>query len=431
MKEAKYNRGSTCLLAVAIVFDRTIKSVSLLWLPGLILLVPVWFRAEAIDILRQIGMKPQLLFYTVCATGVFLSWRFNRSRILFALVALLLSYVFIAAVVGKGRAVDENLVSLVIGTLLALNFFWIAFIPERGVISSMANLASFIFAVEAGMVLFILSIPTLAPVLNVILSYQLPHFIPETSLSLVTIVLVGLAAAVILARAIWVQSIIDAGLLVALLAAIFGVNDIGHNQAEALFFATAALILQVTIIRDSHARVYTDELTGLPARRALDEQLMRLGKQYVIAMVDIDHFKRFNDEFGHAVGDQALRFVAVLLAQTRGRAQAFRYGGEEFTILFRGKTMEEVWTYIDQTRDRIEKARFTIRSPDRPKDKPHNPKGPGSKKTVSVTVSIGAAQPDADHLHPLEVLKEADKQLYSAKAAGRNRTAIMGLGLSR
>ena len=395
------------------------------------LLVPVWFRAEAIEILRVIGMKPQLLFYSVFAVGVFLSWRFNRSRILFALVALLLSYVFIADVAGKGQAVDERLLSLVIGTLLALNFFWIAFIPERGVISRIANLASFIFVVEAGMVLFILSVPTLAPALDEILAYPKPRSIPETSLSLVTIVLVGLTAAVILVRTIWVQSTIDAGLLVALLAAIFGVNEIGHSQAEALFLATAALILQVTVIRDSHARVYTDELTGLPARRALDEQLLRLGKQYVIAMVDIDHFKRFNDEFGHDVGDQALRFVATLLTQTKGRAQAFRYGGEEFTILFRGKTLEEVWAYIDQTRERIDKARFTIRAPDRPKDKPHPPKGPGSRKTVSVTVSIGAAQPDAEHQHPEEVIKEADNQLYSAKQAGRNRTAIKDIELYR
>ncbi len=402
-----------------------------MWLPGLMLLVPVWFRAEAIEILRVIGMKPQLLFYSVCAVGVFLSWRFNRSRILFGLVALLLSYVFIAAIAGKEQAEDDSLVSLVIGTLLALNLFWIAFIPERGVISSMANLASFIFAVEAGMVLFVLSIPTLAPALDVILSYQMPHSFPETSLSLVTIALVGLSAAVILVRTIWIQSIVDAGLLVALLAAIFGVNDIGHSQAEALFFATAALVLLVTIIRDSHARVYTDELTGLPGRRALDEQLLRLGNQYVIAMVDIDYFKRFNDKFGHDVGDQALRFVATLLAQTKGRAQAFRYGGEEFTILFRGKTLEEVWAYIDQTRERIEKARFTIRAPNRPKDKPHDPKGPGSRKTVSVTVSIGAAQPDAEHQRPEEVIKEADKQLYSAKEAGRNRTSIVDFGMYR
>jgi len=413
---------------MTVLFDRLTKSIPLLWLPVLILWASVWFKEESIDILRDIGVKPQLLFYSVCAAGIFLSWRFNRSRILFALVSLLLSYTFITAVTGTERAVDESLVSLVIGTLLAFNFFWIVLIPERGVVSSMGRLAAFIFAVEAGLVLLILSVPTLAPVLDEIRAYQTPNRIPETSLSLVTIVTVGITAAVILVRSIWAQSAIDAGLLAALLAATFGVNDIGISQAEALFFATAALVLQVTIIRDSHARVYTDELTRLPARRALDEQMMRLGKQYVIAMVDIDYFKRFNDEFGHDVGDQALRFVAKQLACTRGRAQVYRYGGEEFTLLFRGKTLEEVWAYIDQTRERIDKARFTIRAPGRPKNKPRSPKGPGSRRTMSVTVSIGAAQRDAEHRYPEDVLKAADRQLYSAKQAGRNRTAMIDFG---
>jgi diguanylate cyclase (GGDEF)-like protein len=411
-----------------IVFDRLTKSVSLLWLPVLLLWASVWFRDEAIQILRDVGVKPQLLFYTVCATGIFLSWRFNRSRILFALVTLLLSYAFITAVAGKERAVDENLVSLVIGTLLALNFFWIVLIPERGVSSSMGRLAAFVVAVEAGLVLLILSVPTLAPLLDEIRAYQTPHRIPETTLSLVTFVTVGLTASVIFVRALWIQSSIDAGLLVALLAAIVGVNDIGNSQAEALFFATAALVLQITIVRDSHARVYTDELTGLPARRALNEQLMRLGKQYVIAMVDVDHFKRFNDEYGHDVGDQALRFVATQLARTKGRAQVFRYGGEEFTLLFRGKTLEEVWTYIDQARERIDNARFTIRARGRPKNKPRDPKEPDHRKTLSVTVSIGAAHRDAEHRRPEDVIRAADKQLYNAKQAGRNRTAMTDFG---
>ena len=414
-----------------IVLDRLTKFISLLWLPALMLFVVIWFKPDAISTLQGIGVRPQFLFFSICAAGIFLSWRFNRSRILFALIALLLSYAFIAAVAGKGRAVDESMVSLVIGTLLALNFLWITLIPERGVISGMGRLAAFIFAVESGMVLLILSVPALDPLLHEIQAYRTTRLFPESTLSVVTTATAGFTASIILARVIWMRSAIDAGILVSLLAAMFGINFIGASQAEALFFATAALVLQATIIQDSHARGYADELTGLPARRALDEQLMRLGKQYVIAMVDVDHFKKFNDEYGHDVGDQALRFVAAQLAHTRGRAQAYRYGGEEFTLVFRGKTLEEVWAYIDQSRERIENARFTIRAPDRPMGKPRKLKGPGSKKTVSVTVSIGAAQSDAEHRYPQEVIKAADKQLYSAKHAGRNRTAMIDLGSTR
>lgn len=410
------------------MYNSLVKTASLLWLPALMLFLPIWFKSEAIEILRNVGIKPQLLFYTICAAGVFLSWRFNRSRILFALVALILSYAFISAVGGKGQAVEDNLVSLVIGTLLAINFFWIVLVPEQGVFSNMGKLAVFIFAAEAGAVLLVLSAPTLAPLLHQIQSFKSALITIDMPLSLVTLALLGVATFIIFIRTVVARSEINAGLLTALLAAAYGIVNIGESQAEALFFATAALILQVTIIRDSHARVYTDDLTGLPARRALDEQLMRLGKQYVIAMVDIDNFKKFNDKYGHDVGDQTLRFIAAQLRYCKGRAQVFRYGGEEFTLLFRGKTLTEVWTYIDQIRARIENARFTIRGSDRPKDKPHSAKKNRFSKTLSVTVSIGAAQRDAEHRHYSDVIKAADEQLFNAKNAGRNRTAMTDFG---
>ena len=81
---------------------------------------------------------------------------------------------------------------------------------------------------------------------------------------------------------------------------------------------------------------YDDELTGLPARRALNEALTRLRGVYTVAMVDIDHFKRFNDEHGHDVGDQLLRMVGARVGEVRGGGRAFRYGGEEFAVLFPG-----------------------------------------------------------------------------------------------
>ena len=84
-------------------------------------------------------------------------------------------------------------------------------------------------------------------------------------------------------------------------------------------------------------KAYLDELTNLPTRRALKEEMLKLGNRYTIAMLDIDHFKKFNDTYGHTVGDQVLKFTAALMKSTGGGGKAFRYGGEEFVIIFPGK----------------------------------------------------------------------------------------------
>jgi diguanylate cyclase (GGDEF)-like protein len=74
---------------------------------------------------------------------------------------------------------------------------------------------------------------------------------------------------------------------------------------------------------------YIDELTGLQGRRSLNETLYNLGRKYAIAMIDVDHFKKFNDTYGHKTGDQVLKMIAYKLERISGGAKTFRYGGEE------------------------------------------------------------------------------------------------------
>src|SRR5207302_1408861 len=90
--------------------------------------------------------------------------------------------------------------------------------------------------------------------------------------------------------------------------------------------------LTAALVEASYHMAYQDSLTGLPARRALNEALLRLGGHYSVAMIDVDHFKRINDRHGHDVGDQVLRIIAAKLAQVPGGGKAYRYGGEEFAV---------------------------------------------------------------------------------------------------
>jgi len=172
---------------------------------------------------------------------------------------------------------------------------------------------------------------------------------------------------------------------------------------------------------------FLDELTGLPGRRALNADFGRLGGRFSVAMVDVDFFKKFNDTYGHDVGDQVLQMVAMNLARVTGGGRAFRYGGEEFVVLFAGKDVEAVKQHLEDLREAIAAAAFTLRDKDRPETAPKDKNKPASGKagkTVSVTVSIGLAGASAEAGDPDTVLKAADKALYKAKKAGRNRVSV-------
>jgi GGDEF domain-containing protein len=213
------------------------------------------------------------------------------------------------------------------------------------------------------------------------------------------------------------------------------------RQAE--YFATAGLILLSSIIENSYLLAYHDELTALPSRRAFNDALLRLEAPYAIAVVDIDHFKKFNDTYGHDTGDQVLRMVGTRLAEVTGGGQAYRVGGEEFCILFRDKSMKEVLPHLETLRVTIQESVFHLRglperrSFDRGMDRRNQRSrrvassqllrralAEPSTQEFSVTVSMGVAEPSPKAKEVEQVVQTADKALYRAKRAGRNRVEM-------
>ena len=188
-----------------------------------------------------------------------------------------------------------------------------------------------------------------------------------------------------------------------------------------LCFVAAGLIVILTLLESVYAMAFRDELTGLPGRRALNSACLGLSGKYAVAMVDIDFFKKFNDRYGHDVGDQVLCMVAARLARVEGGGQAFRYGGEEFTILFAGKSKKEVLPHLEKLRQSVSDADFRLRAKDRPRRKPKKKKvQKWQSQTVSVTISIGVADSVMGGTASNSI-KAADKALYRAKKKGRNR----------
>jgi len=183
---------------------------------------------------------------------------------------------------------------------------------------------------------------------------------------------------------------------------------------------TSNLILRClyAIMQESWRMAYLDELTGLPGRRALREKMQRVSGIYTVAMLDVDHFKKFNDTYGHDTGDAVLRMIATKMTGVSGGGSSYRYGGEEFTFVFCGLNTDQAWPYLDDLRDEIAKSPFVISRVDRRNN--GKVKKPKQTKSVKVTVSIGIADSRADTSSPWDVLKLADKALYRAKGKGRN-----------
>ena len=188
-----------------------------------------------------------------------------------------------------------------------------------------------------------------------------------------------------------------------------------------VFFSFNALFLLGGLYGLTWRRAYLDELTGIPGRRGFEESLRRLGRHYAIAMVDVDHFKHFNDRYGHQVGDQILRFIATRLKGV-SFGQAFRYGGEEFALIMPGRRVQGMVPLLEGLRQSIEASKFTIRGENRPSLKPpRKARPPGGKEQLGVTVSIGVARRSPFQATPEAVTRAADEALYRAKRMGRNR----------
>ncbi|MBV1786477.1 GGDEF domain-containing protein [Marinobacterium sp. D7] len=214
-----------------------------------------------------------------------------------------------------------------------------------------------------------------------------------------------------------------------LLAQMLAISTLKQSHLSTQLLILAPTLLIIAVISHIYAMAFVDTLTGVPARRALEHKLAGLGRHYGIAMLDIDHFKKFNDTYGHDVGDQVLRMVATQLRKVQAGGTLFRYGGEEFTIVFSGRREEEVVEALDEVRQRVEQYPMRVRAPQRPRS---NRQGKQARENsardteqVSVTISIGIAWREADE-RPEMVIKRADKALYKAKGAGRNRVMTDG-----
>ncbi|ABM62125.1 GGDEF domain-containing protein [Halorhodospira halophila] len=200
----------------------------------------------------------------------------------------------------------------------------------------------------------------------------------------------------------------------------------GSLVLPTLLAVVALHLLLFAVLQEAHRMAFRDGLTGLPNRRAMDTLTQGLSGRYTIAMMDIDHFKAFNDTYGHEIGDQVLRRVASNIGRVGAGGRPFRYGGEEFSVVFPGRSPDEAVGALEAVRQAIADTPFRLRSADRPADDKRGSRersGQRGEQETRITISIGVAEPESTSASADDVVQAADQALYRAKKGGRNRLA--------
>ena len=361
--------------------------------------------------------------YVMLALGVLFALRFNRGRALVLLSSLLAAYAGYHYAQGLGGFAAKAVYTALV-VLVPVNALAAMALPERGVLYHGSYRWLVLLGFEVLLILWIAAAGR-SELSGLAWRGLLEHWLfrsPPTPLA--GRLIFGAAFAVAVWRAWPKHTPLDIGLAAALAAFFIAAEWAASPTAFGAFMTAAGAIVLVAFVQESHRLAFRDELTGLPGRRALDESLRAMGPHYVIAMADVDHFKGFNDTHGHDIGDQVLKLVAARLAETGGGAEAFRYGGEEFTVLFPGKYAEDAIPYLEGVREDIESYRMALRGSDRPartRGAKRQRGGWRGKQAVSVTVSIGVADRNGRRGTPQAVIEAADRALYRAKEKGRNR----------
>lgn len=404
------------------------RSIYLLTIPGLVALGFFLFMGEINKLSQPLLFALPLLIYFILFISLGLSWIFNNNREFIQLVIITFCYWSITQFLFiQPELLNTHQQALLFASVtlfLPINFAVFSFLKERGIVN-LYGLKRFTFVASQ-----VLLVGLLIRYPDSFISIQMKQLfmlklIPDlpgstSHIPHISVIAFIITALILAFNIIHRSSILQSGVFGAFILIFMGLVNIDNQDEFRIFLIMAASIFCIAIIIHSYTLAFLDELTGLPTRRSLKQYLMSLGDNYCLAMLDVDHFKNVNDTYGHDVGDQVLRKLAAHLKHAPGGTRAFRYGGEEFILVFNNKTLEEAAEFSETLREQIANDPFNLRGKNRPKQKPESTKTRSNTQQLRFTVSLGLAEHRQHHKNPFDTLKTADKALYSAKKKGRN-----------
>jgi len=382
--------------------------------PIIVLLIGAFYGYQNYDQLpvsATIGINYLTHMLAIIVAG--LSIRFSRSSVFFYVLLVVIANV-VLRLGWAGTELGYGLLSILLPILLLV----LTVLPDRGIFSVKAIPA---YAILLLVVAFSITVVMISPAwaTQIVLTDWLPVKYFDWTGQSQTVLIVSFATLYILLTLCILNPSLHMSAGFGVLFMLIAELHYGHHSRSLNVFGSAALLMCLyAIMQETWRMAYLDELTGLPGRRALSDKFRRISGLYTVAMLDVDHFKKFNDTYGHDAGDAVLRMIAAKMSKVSGGGQSYRYGGEEFSIVFTGKGSREAVRHLETLREAIASKPFVIRRARRRDNSA--PVKPVDSNSVTVTVSIGFADSGGNKTSPWDVLKQSDTALYRAKGKGRN-----------
>ncbi len=389
---------------------------------GLIFLLAIGFlRPQGLPLwlLQPVAALP----YIVLLFGLIFGWYFSSSRMILSLLVLALAdraLVLFPATDANQPILDQTLVAMT-AFLLPLNLLAFSILKEDS-LSTLRGIARVVLVLVQPFLLLWLCLPNQQD-----LTFPFTRdYIPSQYTDWTPIpqpALVAFASALLLhfVRFTLHRDPLEGGAIWALCAVFVAYHTSRYGWQPTNFFATAGLILFVTLLQSFHQRTYRDELTGIPGRVAYDEAIGQLGKQFSVAVISIDQLTQYANTHGKPVSEQILKLVAPRLEAACTDGQIFRTTGEGFTVLFPRKSATETLSTLETVRKTVDALSFFLRGRDWVWETQRGAKKTGSRdRELPITLSIGVGEKVSDSATLSQVITSAYHALYEAKGSGGN-----------
>jgi diguanylate cyclase (GGDEF)-like protein len=398
------------------------KSILAVLFPGgLIFLIAIGFlRPQGLPMWSQ--QPVAALPYIVLTFGLIFGWYFASSRMILSLLVLALADR--AQLLLHTADVDQGVMSQTIDAITAflvpLNLLAFSILKEDSITTLRGAMRVLLVLVQP-FLLFWLCLPEQHDLASSFTREYLPSLYTEwTPIPQPALFAFSTALLLHFIRFAFHRDPLEGGAIWALVAIFVAYHTSRYGWQPTNFFMAGGLILFVTLLQSFYQRTYRDELTGIPGRLAYDEAIGQLGKRFSVAVIGIDQLTQYANIHGKPVSEQILKLVAPRIQAACSDGQVFRTTGEEFTVLFPGKSTTDTMGTLDIVRKSVEGIGLFLRGRDRVWEQRGTQKAGSRDRELPITLSIGVAEKQSDSATLTLVIKSAYRALYEAKGIGGN-----------
>jgi diguanylate cyclase (GGDEF)-like protein len=361
--------------------------------------------------------------YIVLTFGFIFGWYFSSSRMILSLLVLALAnqaLVFTATSGADQPVVSQALVATT-AFLVPLNLLAFSILKENS-LSTLWGVIRLVLVLVQPFLLLWLCLPDQQVLAFSFTRDYIPSFYTEwTPIPQAALAAFAIAFMMHVIRFALHRDPLEGGAIWALGAIFVAYHTSRYGWQPANFFMAAELILFVTVLQSFYRQTYRDELTGVPGRLAYEEAIGQLGKRFSVAVIGIDQLTQYANIHGKSVSEQVLKLAAPRIQAACSDGMIFRTSGEEFTVLFPGKSATDTMGTLDIVRKSAEAISLFLRGRDWVREKQGGNKEGGSPdRALPITLSIGVGEKLNDNTTLSLVIKSAYRGLYEAKGIGGN-----------